>query len=38
MTVLIEAGLVTARRDGVWVYYSLCRDVLRQAAEEILLF
>ena len=35
MSVLRDAGLVTARRDGVWVYYSVRRDTLRDVMEEI---
>jgi ArsR family transcriptional regulator, arsenate/arsenite/antimonite-responsive transcriptional repressor len=35
MSVLREAGLVTARKDGVWVYYSVRRDVLRSVTEEL---
>jgi ArsR family transcriptional regulator, arsenate/arsenite/antimonite-responsive transcriptional repressor len=35
MSVLREAGLVTARRDGVWVYYSVRRDRLREVSEEL---
>lgn len=35
MSVLRLAGLVTARRDGQWVYYSLCRDALDAAAQEL---
>lgn len=35
MGVLKNAGLVTARKDGTWVYYSVQRNVLRQAAEAI---
>lgn len=35
MTVLRQAGLVTARKDGLWTYYSLRRDVLAAAAQEL---
>jgi ArsR family transcriptional regulator len=35
MAVLRAAGLVSARRDGKWVYYSLCRDALDAAAHEL---
>ncbi|ERR1035437_5669938 len=35
MSVLRSAGLVTARHDGSWVYYSLCRDALDRAAKEL---
>jgi DNA-binding transcriptional ArsR family regulator len=35
MSVLRAAGLVTARQDGSWVYYSLCRDALDRAAKEL---
>lgn len=34
-SVLRQAGLVTARRDGVWVYYSVRRDALREVMEEL---
>ena len=33
MAVLRSAGLVSARRDGQWVYYTLRRDVLDAAAK-----
>lgn len=32
MSLLREAGLVHARKEGTWVYYSLDRGRLRQAA------
>ncbi|MCE5190612.1 MAG: metalloregulator ArsR/SmtB family transcription factor [Actinomycetia bacterium] len=35
MAILREAGLVTARKDGVWVYYSVRRDVLRDVMAEL---
>lgn len=35
MSVLREAGLVSARKDGTWVYYSLRDDALRAVAEAI---
>jgi len=35
MSVLVEAGLVDARPDGKWVYYSLRRDVLLETAGSI---
>lgn len=35
MSVLREAGLVSARKDGVWVYYSVRRDMLREVTEEL---
>lgn len=35
MSVLRVAGLVEARKDGVWTHYSLRRDVLNDAAEEL---
>lgn len=38
MTILRDAGLVTARRDGLWVHYALRRDVLDRAAEELRLY
>ena len=33
MSVLKNAGLVGARKDGLWTYYTLRRDVLAQAAH-----
>lgn len=30
---LREAGLVDARRDGVWIYYSLRREALDEVAD-----
>lgn len=35
MSVLTEAGLVAARKDGVWTYYTLRRDALAAAAEAL---
>lgn len=35
MSVLRAAGLVDARKDGVWTHYSLRRDVLNEAADEL---
>jgi len=35
MSVLTEAGLVTARKDGVWTYYTLRRDGLAAAATAL---
>lgn len=35
MSVLRSAGLVDARKDGVWTYYTLRREALDQAAEEL---
>jgi ArsR family transcriptional regulator, arsenate/arsenite/antimonite-responsive transcriptional repressor len=35
MSVLTDAGLVTARKDGVWTYYRLCRDALSAAADAL---
>jgi len=35
MSVLREAGLVKARKDGIWTYYTLCRDVLNAAADQL---
>ena len=32
LKVLKEAGLVTDRRDGRWVYYALDREALREIA------
>lgn len=35
MSVLRDAGLVSARKDGTWVYYSVLRDALAAVAAEI---
>ena len=35
MSVLRESGLVSGRKDGVWTYYTLRRDVLEAAAEQL---
>lgn len=35
MSVLRNAGLVDARKDGLWTYYTLHRDVLEDAASEL---
>lgn len=35
MAVLRSAGLVSARKDSTWVYYTLRREVLRAAAAVI---
>ena len=35
MAILRAAGLVTARRDGQWVYYTLRREGLDAAVEEL---
>ena len=35
MSVLRSAGLVDGRKDGLWTYYTLRRDVLATAAEEL---
>jgi len=35
MAVLRDAGLVHARKDGTWVYYSLDRQRLREVADAI---
>lgn len=37
MSVLVAAGLVTAEKRGLWVYYGLNRDVLARAAGELAL-
>lgn len=36
MAVLISAGLVTATKRGLWVYYALERGTLSRAATELL--
>jgi ArsR family transcriptional regulator len=33
MAILQEAGLVSARKDGLWVYYSVRKDALGEAAD-----
>lgn len=35
MSVLRNAGLVGSRKDGLWTYYTLRRDVLAEAASEL---
>ena len=35
MSVLRVAGLVDGRKDGLWTYYTLRRDVLEEAAAEL---
>lgn len=35
MAALKDAGLVTARKDGTWVYYTVQRDVLTAVAAAI---
>lgn len=35
MSVLRKAGLVDGRKDGLWTYYTLKRDVLKEAAEAL---
>lgn len=35
MSVLTAAGLVSARKDGVWTYYALRRDALAAAADAL---
>lgn len=33
LRVLKQAGLVTSRREGQWMYYTLQRDVIEEAVE-----
>lgn len=35
MSLLRDAGLVTARKDGTWVYYTVRRDVLAAVAAAV---
>lgn len=35
MAVLRGAGLVTARKDGLWTYYTLRHDALEEAAQAL---
>ncbi len=35
MNVLVSAGLVSARKEGLWVYYRVERDALARAAREL---
>jgi ArsR family transcriptional regulator, arsenate/arsenite/antimonite-responsive transcriptional repressor len=35
MGVLVRAGLVTARKEGLWVYYRIDRPALERLAREI---
>ena len=38
MAILRDAGLVIARKDGLWVHYALRREALDRAAEELRLY
>jgi ArsR family transcriptional regulator len=38
MAALRNAGLVSARKDGTWVHYTLRREVVREIAAELLDF
>ena len=35
MRLLLDAGLVSARKQGQWVYYRLRREALTQAAAAL---
>lgn len=35
MNVLRDAGLIDARKDGLWMYYTLRRDELRRVSDEL---
>ena len=35
MSVLRSAGLVDGRKEGLWTYYTLRRDILEEAAEAL---
>jgi ArsR family transcriptional regulator len=35
MSVLVRAGLVSARKKGLWVYYKVDREALAAVAKEI---
>lgn len=35
MSVLRDAGLITSRKDGTWVYYAVRADVLSAVAEAV---
>lgn len=35
MSVLRKSGLVDGRKDGLWTYYTLKRDVLEEAARAL---
>lgn len=35
MSILREAGLVSGRKDGLWVYYTVRRDALEAAARAL---
>ena len=34
-SVLRDAGLITSRKDGTWVYYAVRKDVLATVAEAV---
>ena len=36
MALLRDAGLVSGRKEGTWVYYTLQRDVLGKVADDLL--
>lgn len=33
MKILCDAGIVTARKEGKWIYYSICCDGARKVRE-----
>lgn len=35
MSILKEAGLVDSRKDGLWVYYTVRREALEEAAKAL---
>lgn len=35
MSILRRAGLVNGRKDGLWVYYTIRREALEQAAQAL---
>jgi ArsR family transcriptional regulator len=35
LRILRDAGLVDCRKKGLWVYYYVCGDALRQACREL---
>ncbi|NCC32536.1 MAG: transcriptional regulator, partial [Chloroflexia bacterium] len=36
LKILREAGLITAERQGLWIYYSICFDTVQTMRERLL--
>jgi DNA-binding transcriptional ArsR family regulator len=35
MKILTECGAVTARRDGAWMHYALCKDRIAELTQYV---